>query len=82
MKARVPLGVKVATVPEQLTVPATAVEPGPASVNAVAGEVRVAQFNALLKVALTNWFTGTPVAPSAGVVAVTAGRDTVVNDQM
>jgi hypothetical protein len=47
-------GVKVATVPVQLIVPATAVAPGPVTVKVVAGDVRVAQFIALLKDALST----------------------------
>jgi hypothetical protein len=47
-------GVKVATVPVQLIVSATAVAPGPVTVKVVAGDVRVAQFIALLKDALST----------------------------
>jgi hypothetical protein len=49
---RVPVGVKVATVPEQVTVPFTTVEPGPVTVKFVAGDTRVAQSIVSLKVAL------------------------------
>ena len=54
-----------------MTVPATAVPPGPASVKVVAAIV--AGFIASLKVALTTWLMGTPVAPLAGIVETTVG---------
>jgi hypothetical protein len=56
-------GVNVATVLVQLTVPATAVAPGPVTVKVVAGDWRVAQFIALLNDALSVVLGGTPVAP-------------------
>ncbi len=56
----------------QLIVPATGVAPGAATtVNAVAGNA--AQFMASLKVALSTWVTGTPVAVLTGTVAITTG---------
>jgi hypothetical protein len=64
-------GVKVATVSVQATVPATAVVPGPVSLKVAA--VRVAQFIASLKVALTTWLRGTPVAPLTGTLEMTIG---------
>jgi hypothetical protein len=64
-------GVKVAVLPEQPTVPATAVVPGPVTVKVV--DVRVAHFIVSLKVALITWATGTPVAPFTGTVEITAG---------
>jgi hypothetical protein len=66
-------GVKVATVPAQLTVPATALALGPMTVKVVAGEVRVAQFIASLKVILTAWLRATPVAALTGMVETTVG---------
>ena len=47
------VGVNVATVLVQLTVPATAVAPGPVTVKVVAGDWRVAQFIASLNDALS-----------------------------
>ena len=73
MTARSAAGVNVAVEPEQLTVPATAVFPGPARVKVVAGDVSVAQFIASLKVALSAWVIGTPVAPFAATVLATVG---------
>ncbi|MES2390344.1 MAG: hypothetical protein V4555_01785 [Acidobacteriota bacterium] len=75
------VGVNVATEPEHATVPATAVEPGPARLKVLAGEASVAQFIALLNVAVSTWVTGTPVAPFAGTVAITVGRTAVVKVQ-
>jgi hypothetical protein len=79
------VGAKVAMLPLQLTVPGTEVTPGPVTVKVVAGELRVAQFIASLKVTLRTWFKGTPVAPFRGEEAVTVGRTmtgsgAVVND--
>ena len=67
------VGVKVATNPVAVyvTVPGTAVAPGPVSVK-VAG-VSVAEFIALLKFAWTADVSATPVAPCAGVVESTVG---------
>ena len=45
--------------------------PGPVTVKVVAGDVRVAQFIASLKVALSTWAMGTPVAPFTGIVEIT-----------
>ena len=66
-------GVNVATLPEQATVPATGVAPGPVSVKVVAGDASVAHFIASSKVALRIWLRGTPVAPLTGIVETTAG---------
>jgi hypothetical protein len=63
-------GENVATLPVQLTVPATEVVPGPVTVNVVA-DLSVAQFTGALKVALRTWLTATPVAPLLGVVDTT-----------
>jgi hypothetical protein len=68
--------VKVATLPEQPTVPVTAVVPGPARVNVV--DVSVVHFIASLKVALSTWLRGTPVAPFTGIVEITAGVGEIV----
>jgi hypothetical protein len=75
-------GVKVAMLPEQATVPATGVAPGPVSVKVVAGDASVAHFIVSLKVALRTWVRGTPVAPLTGIVDTTAGvGEIVVNVQ-
>jgi uncharacterized protein (DUF58 family) len=71
-------GVKVATLPEQATVPVTGVVPGPVTVKAVAGDASVAHFIASLKVALSTWLRGTPVAPLTGIVDITAGVGEIV----
>ena len=76
LNARLAAGVKVAPVPEQAIVPATGVAPGPVTVKAVAGNA--AQFIASLKVALSTWVTGTPVAEIPGTVAITAGGGVIV----
>ena len=78
MFVRLAAGVKVATAPEQLTVPATAVVPGPATVNVVAGDASVEQSIASLKVAVSAWVMSTPVAVFTGTVAVTAGGGVIV----
>jgi hypothetical protein len=71
--ARAVAGVKVATLPEAsyVTVPVTAVVPGPASVKVevliVAGAI------ASLKVARMAWLTGTLTARLAGTVEMTVG---------
>jgi hypothetical protein len=72
-------GVKITPVPlpVQLTVPATAVVPGPVTVNVVVE--RVEQFIALLNVALMGWLSRTPVAVFAGMVESTVGSVSVVN---
>jgi hypothetical protein len=72
-------GVKITPVPlpVQLTVPVT--EPtgaGAVTVNVVVE--RVAQFIALLNVALMAWLSRTPVALLAGVVESTVGSVSVV----
>jgi hypothetical protein len=64
-------GVKVATLPVQLTVPNTAVVPGPVKVKVVV--VSVEHFIASLKVALSTWLMGTAVAPFTGIVDMTVG---------
>jgi hypothetical protein len=72
------LGVKVATVPEQATVPVTGVAPGPVSAKVVAGDASVAHFIVSSKVALRTWSRGTPVAPLTGIVDITAGVGEIV----
>jgi hypothetical protein len=47
-------------------------------VKVAAGDASVAQFIASLKFALITWVMGTPVAPFAGTVAVTAGGGVIV----
>ena len=78
LTASVAPGVKVATAPAQLTVPATGVAPGPVTVKVVAGDASVAQVIASLKVALNTWLTRTPVAAFTGVVETTAGGGVIV----
>jgi hypothetical protein len=78
LTASAALGVKVATLPVQLTVPATAVVPGPVTVNVVAGDASVVQFIAWLKVTLSAWLTGTPVAVFTGTVEITASAGETV----
>jgi hypothetical protein len=77
-KAYVLPGVNVATAPVQLTVPATAVVPGPVTLKVVAGDARVEQSIASLKVAVSVWPIGTPVAVFTGTTAVTAGGGVIV----
>jgi hypothetical protein len=55
-----------------------AVVPGPVRVNVVAGDASVAQFIASLKVALSTWAIGIPIAPFAGTTAVTVGGGVIV----
>jgi hypothetical protein len=69
-------GVKVATLPVHPTVPVMGVPPGPVNVNVVAGETRLVQLIASLKVALSAWLVSTPVAPFAGTVEVMVGGTT------
>jgi len=57
--------------PAYVTRPATAVVPGPVSVKVV--PLMVSGFMAVLKVALTTWLAGTPVAKLAGIVESTVG---------
>jgi hypothetical protein len=71
-------GVNVAMLLMHLTVPAIVVAPGPANVKVVAGDASVVQFIASLKVALSTWLTGTPVAVFTGTVAITAGGGVMV----
>jgi hypothetical protein len=71
-------GANVAMLPIQLTVPATAVAPGPVTVKVVAGDAMVMQFIASLKVALSTWLTSTPVAVFTGTVAITVGAGVMV----
>src|SRR5579859_5859790 len=71
-------GVKVATLPVQPTVPAMGVAPDPVNVNVAAGEARVVQFIAWLKVTLSAWLVSTPVAPLAGTVVRTVGAGPIV----
>ena len=67
----------VATAPEQPMVPGTGIAPGAATtVNAAAGNA--GQFIASLKVALSTWLIGTPVAVFTGTVAITAGGGVIV----
>jgi hypothetical protein len=73
-------GVKVAVPPAQVTVPGTAVVPGPVNVKVVAGELRVEHFIAALglsgsvtKVTLMVVLMATPVALFAGLVEATEG---------
>jgi hypothetical protein len=78
--ARLAAGVNVATEPEQPMVPVTGVVPGPVTVNAFAGNT--GQFIGALKVALSTWVTGTPVAVFTGTVDTTASEgETVVKVQ-
>jgi len=75
-------GVKVATAPEQATVPATAVVPEPVTTKLVAGDASVAQFIVWLNVALSTWLSATPVAPLSGTVERTTGCTAVVKLQV
>ena len=59
------VGVKVATLPAQPTVPPPRLR-RTGQLKVVAGESKVAQFIASLKVALSTWVGSTPVAPFAG----------------
>jgi hypothetical protein len=59
--ARTAAGVNVAVTPLYVTAPATATPPGP--VNVKVEGVIVAEFIALLNVAVTVVLMGTPVAP-------------------
>jgi hypothetical protein len=70
LTASAAFGVKVATAPEQPAVPVTGVVPGPVTVKVV--DVIVAHFTVALKVALSAWLRGTPVAPFTGIVDITA----------
>ena len=59
-----------------MTTPATGVAPGPVKVNVA--PLIVAEFMASLNVAETIVFTGTAVAPLAGIVEITVGGAAVV----
>ena len=74
--ARTAVGVNVAGVPAEVTVPATGVAPGPVRVNVAA--LIVAGFTALLNVAEIAVLTATPAAPFTGTVETTVGAATVV----
>ncbi len=94
MTVRFAVGVKVATEPAQLTLPATGVAPGataifltrsagasvpgPVTINVVPGDARVEQFIASLNVALSTWPMGTPVAEFSGMVVMTNGGGVTV----
>jgi hypothetical protein len=75
--ARLP-GVKVATLPEQVTVPATGVVPGPVTVKVVAGDASVEHFIASLNLAVSTCVRLTPVAVFLGTVNTTAGGGVIV----
>jgi hypothetical protein len=77
--ARVAVGVNVAEVPAQVTVPATGVALGPVTVNVAA--LIVAGFIAPLNVAEISVSTATAVAPFAGIVAITVAGGAVVKFQ-
>jgi hypothetical protein len=75
--ARLADGVNVAISPEQPIVPGTGIAPGAeTTVNAVAGNA--GQFIGSLKVALSTWVTGTPVAVFTGTVDITASAGEIV----
>jgi hypothetical protein len=74
--ARIVVGVNVAVVPANVTVPATGVVPGPVKVNVAA--LIVAGFIAWLNVAETVVLTATPIAPFAGTVETTVAGGAVV----
>src|SRR5579859_69752 len=89
LNASTAAGEKVAVAPAQLTVPGTAVAPGPVSVKVVAGELRVEHLIAALglsesvaKVALMVVLTATPVAPLAGLTEATDGISVVSKCQI
>jgi len=69
--ARLLAGVKVPTLPEEVTVPETGVRPGPVIVKVV--PVIVAGSIASLKVAVVFPLMATPLAVSAGFVELTVG---------
>ena len=62
-----------------MTVPATGVTPGPATVKVA--PLMVAAFMASLNVAETRVLTGTVMAPLAGTVEITVGAAAVVKVQ-
>jgi hypothetical protein len=73
LAAKAAIGVNVAVVPEYVTVPITGTPPGAVTVKVE--EFIVAAFIALLNVAVMTCETGTPLAPFAGTVAITAGLE-------
>jgi hypothetical protein len=75
--ASVVVGVNVAVVPVNVTVPATGVAPGPVKVNVAA--LIVAGFMASLNVAERRVLTGTARAPFVGTVEMTMAGGAVVN---
>jgi hypothetical protein len=77
--ARLLWGVKIATLPAQATVPVTFTGPGAASVKVVAGDVSVEQSIASLKVAVSTWLMGTPMALFTGTTVTVGGGVIVVN---
>jgi len=74
--ARIAAGVKVAVLPAYVTVPATGVTPGPATLKVAA--LIVAAFMASLNVAEIAVLTAAAVAPFAGMVEMTVGGAAVV----
>ena len=70
------VGLKIAVVPTEVTVPATGVAPGPVKVNVAA--LIVAGFITSLKVAEIVVLTATAVAPLTGTVETTVGAGAVV----
>ena len=79
--SRTGTGMNVAEVPdaEVVIIPGTAVAPGPVNVKVVA--FNVVGFMASLKNTTTFWFSGTAVAPLAGITDVTKGIVPVVKVQ-
>ena len=78
--ARSAASVNVAVLPAYVTTPATGFTPGPVKVNVA--PLIVAGFIAVLKVAeMAGIFTGTAIAPLAGIVETTAGGGAVVKVQ-
>jgi hypothetical protein len=76
LSARLAMGVNVATTPAYVTAPVTAAPSGPASVKVVV--LIVVGSIGSLKVALSTWLTGTPVAPARGTVEITVGDGATV----
>ena len=70
------VGVNVAVVPENVTVPTTVAPPAP--VTKKVEELIVEGFIDWLKVAVITWATGTAVAPFAGLVESTIGTGLTV----
>jgi hypothetical protein len=77
--ARADVGVNVAVVPANVTVPFTGVAPGPVKVNVAA--LIVAGFMASLNVAEMVVLTATPAAPLTGTVETKVGEAAVVKVQ-